>query len=160
MEIKILSIKDFLTNVHDYDNLVVLHTKENSEYINNTLVEHFENFKNSTKYVEADGESGNINTMTYDWMNTIIPDNLKLNYTGVEFKGVNKNLFFNENVKSVTIPRITFHREPSHENKAIAVEHISEYVKHFTKFDIKAANGTYKLFNHVIVFGVYVIFCM
>lgn len=160
MEIKTLAIKDFLSNIHEYDNLVVLHTTLNCDKVKELLENHFENYKKGRTYVEGDGESGNINSMTYDWMNTVIPDNLKMNYTGVEFKGVNRHLFFNENVKSLTIPRITFNKVNSHAKQAIAIEHISEYVKPKTQFDYRATTGTYKSFYNVIVFGVYAIFCM
>ena len=59
------------------------------------------------------------------------------------------------------VPRITFTmiNKVKDLGQAIVVNHIQEFCRENTIYDIKMNNGLYKQFNYMIDFGVIVVFC-
>ena len=155
---KVYDIKKFSSIKEDgFDTKGILICNKQKDDVVRTL----ENcIKNSTMYKENLSYKDNEKDITLHWVNYGFPANANLKWVTPKFKAINRPVFVKSN-NPLPVPRITFTmiNKVKDLGQAIVVNHIQEFCRENTIYDIKMNNGLYKQFNYMIDFGVIVVFC-
>lgn len=146
-----------IKNVTGFDTKGILISTKNAddtvELLKNSIL-------NSIVYDNKKSIEDNENDITLSWVNYGIPDFIPIKWATPKFKGINRPKFAQSN-DPLPVQRITF--TPINSTKklsnAIAVNHIQEFCRENTIYDIRTNNGIYKQFNTIIDFGVIIVFC-
>lgn len=155
---KVYDIKDFSTITEDgFETKGILISNKSKDEVIKVLED---SIKNATLYDNSKSYEDNERDITLHWVNYGFPDFVNLKWATPKFKDINRPVFVKSD-KPLPVPRITF--TPINNTKdlaqAIVVNHIQEFCKDSTIYDIKGANGLYRRFNSFIDFGVIVVFC-
>lgn len=155
---KVYDIKQFATLKEEgFDTKGILICNKKKDDVIKTLEN---SIKNSTMYDNNKSVDDNEKDITLHWVNYGLPDNANLKWVTPKFKDINRPVFVKSD-NPLPVPRVTFTpiTKTKELSQAVVVNHIQEFCRENTVYDIKMNNGLYKQFNYMIDFGVIVVFC-